>query len=595
MKNYKKYVVLNVGCNILYIVFSLFSIVMVVPFVSVLFGLVSAPEQLPAFSLSKNAIVSWFSYYLNYYKETQGFFTCLIYICAIFITFTFLSNLFRYLAMFFLAPLRNGILRDLRNDIYHKLTILPVSFFSTQKRGDIIARMTTDVGVVEWTAVTSLQMVVKDPFMIIIFAVALFVTSWQFMLFILVVLPLPLLIIRKISASLNKNSIKGQQKAGDILSFSEEALSMVKIAKGLNAEKIMEERFSVHNKAYQKLMNKVMARNELAAPISEFFSMMILSIVIVAGGIFVLKGQLHPGVLIGFTVIFSRIISPIKELIKAYYNFKKGEASAKRLYEILDAEEKIEEKPNPVFMQEFKDKIEFKNVGFSYEGNDGFDLKNISFTINKGEKIAIVGASGAGKSTLFDLIPRFADVTEGEILIDGVDIRDFQINSLREHIGVVTQNSILFNDTILANITFGKDEVDMEKVQHVARLANAEEFIENLPMKYNTNIGDSGTTLSGGQRQRLCIARALYNNPQILLMDEATSAMDTENEHKVAQAINNAMQDRTMVSIAHRLSTIVNSDKIIVLDHGRIVEVGTHQSLLEKDGFYSKLVKMQSL
>lgn len=595
MKNYKKYVVLNVGCNILYIVFSLFSIVMVVPFVSVLFGLVSAPEQLPTFSLSKDAIVSWFSYYLNYYKETQGFFTCLIYICAIFITFTFLSNLFRYLAMFFLAPLRNGILRDLRNDIYHKLTILPVSFFSTQKRGDIIARMTTDVGVVEWTAVTSLQMVVKDPFMIIIFAVALFVTSWQFMLFILVVLPLPLLIIRKISASLNKNSIKGQQKAGDILSFSEEALSMVKIAKGLNAEKTMEERFTIHNKAYQKLMNKVMARNELAAPISEFFSMMILSIVIVAGGIFVLKGQLHPGVLIGFTVIFSRIISPIKELIKAYYNFKKGEASAKRLYEILDAEEKIEEKPNPVFMQKFKDKIEFKNVGFSYEGNDGFDLKNISFTINKGEKIAIVGASGAGKSTLFDLIPRFADVTEGEILIDGVDIRDFQINSLREHIGVVTQSSILFNDTILANITFGKDEVDMEKVKHVARLANAEEFIENLPMKYNTNIGDSGTTLSGGQRQRLCIARALYNNPQILLMDEATSAMDTENEHKVAQAINNAMQDRTMVSIAHRLSTIVNSDKIIVLDHGRIVEVGTHQSLLEKDGFYSKLVKMQSL
>lgn len=595
MKNYKKYVVLNVGCNILYIVFSLFSIVMVVPFVSVLFGLVSAPEQLPTFSLSKDAIVSWFSYYLNYYKETQGFFTCLIYICAFFITFTFLSNLFRYLAMFFLAPLRNGILRDLRNDIYHKLTILPVSFFSTQKRGDIIARMTTDVGVVEWTAVTSLQMVVKDPFMIIIFAVALFVTSWQFMLFILVVLPLPLLIIRKISASLNKNSIKGQQKAGDILSFSEEALSMVKIAKGLNAEKTMEERFTIHNKAYQKLMNKVMARNELAAPISEFFSMMILSIVIVAGGIFVLKGQLHPGVLIGFTVIFSRIISPIKELIKAYYNFKKGEASAKRLYEILDAEEKIEEKHNPIFMQEFKDKIEFKNVGFSYEGNDGFDLKNISFTINKGEKIAIVGASGAGKSTLFDLIPRFADVTEGEILIDGVDVRDFQINSLREHIGVVTQSSILFNDTILANITFGKDEVDMEKVKHVARLANAEEFIENLPMKYNTNIGDSGTTLSGGQRQRLCIARALYNNPQILLMDEATSAMDTENEHKVAQAINNAMQDRTMISIAHRLSTIVNSDKIIVLDHGRIVEVGTHQSLLEKDGFYSKLVKMQSL
>lgn len=595
MKNYKRYVVLNIFFNILYIIFSLFSIVMVVPFVSVLFGIIEAPETLPDFALNKDAIVDWFSYYLNYYKESRGFFTCLIYICAIFIVFTLLSNVCRYMAMFFLAPLRNGILRDLRNDIYHKLTILPISFFSANKRGDIISRITTDVGVVEWTAVTSLQMVVKDPFMIIIFAVALFITSWQFMLFILVILPIPLLIIRKISASLNRNSIKGQQKAGDILSFSEEALSTIKVTKSLNAEKVMEDRFSIHNRAYQKLMTRVTARNELASPLSEFFSMLILSIVIVVGGIFVLNGRIHPGVLIGFTVIFSRIISPIKELIKAYYNFQKGEASAKRIYEILNAEEKVEEKPNPIFMREFKDKIEFVDVGFSYEENKDFNLKNISFTINKGEKVAIVGTSGAGKSTLFDLIPRFADVTEGKILIDGVDIRDFQIDSLRKNIGFVTQNSILFNDTVLANITFGLKNVSMEDVKKATRLANAEEFIENLPLKYHTNIGDSGTSLSGGQRQRLCIARTLLRNPQILLMDEATAAMDTNNEKMVSQAINNALQNRTIITIAHRLSTIVNSDKIIVMDKGRIVEMGTHDSLVKANGIYAKLVKIQSI
>ena len=568
---------------------------MIIPFVSVLFGIIEAPEQLPEFALNKDSIIDTFSYYLNYFKETQGFFPCLLYICAVFITFTFLSNLCRYMAMFFLSPLRNGVLMDLRNDIYHKLTILPVSFFSSQRRGDIIARMTTDVGVVEWTAVTSLQMVVKDPFMIIIYAVALFATSWQFMLLILLILPLPLWLIRKISASLNRNSIKGQQKAGDILSFSEEALSTIKVSKSLNAESVMERRFSIHNKAYQKLLNKINAKNELAAPLSEFFSMLIIAIVIVIGGIFVLNDKIHPGVLIGFTLIFTRIISPIKELIKAYYNFKKGEASAARIYEILNAEEKIFNKPQPIVMTDFSDSIEFKNVGFSYETNEGFSLQDISFTIKKGEKVAIVGASGAGKSTLFDLIPRFQDVTEGQILIDGKDIRDLQIDSLRKSIGVVTQNSILFNDTILANITFGLKSYDMEDVRKVVRLANMEEFIESLPLKYETNIGDSGTSLSGGQRQRLCIARTLLRNPQILLMDEATAAMDTENERKVSLAINNAMQNRTVISIAHRLSTIVKSDKIIVLDKGRIVEVGDHQTLLQKDGIYAKLVRMQSI
>ncbi len=563
---------------------------MVVPFISILFGLVEAPEALPAFSLSKDALVGIVSYYLNYYKETQGFFTCLLYICCFFTLFTFLSNLFRYLGLYFVVPIRNGILNDLRIDIYKKLTILPVSYFSNIRRGDVVSRLTTDCSIVEWTAATSLQMVVKDPLMIIIFATALFVTNWQFMLFVLVVLPLPMALIRRISVKLNKDSVKTQQKAADLLSFSEEALSTIKTTKGLKAEKVMQHRFAIHNRAYERISNKVIAKNSLASPLSEFFSMMILSLVIITGGIFVLKGHMNTGVLIAFTVIFSRIISPVKELITAYYNFKRGEAAAKRIYEILDAEEKVEEKPDAVVMYGFDDKVEFNNVGFEYEDNNSFALQDISFTVNKGEKVAIVGASGAGKTTIFDLLPRFADVTKGAILIDGIDIREFNINSLRKHIGIVTQHSILFNDTIYNNITFGLKGIKEEQVREVARLANIDEFIESLPEKYQTNIGDNGTALSGGQRQRICIARALLRNPQILLLDEATSAMDSENEHKVSLAIDNAMKNRTIITIAHRLSTITDADKIVVLDKGRIVEMGTHQELLQKNGYYTTLV-----
>lgn len=597
IKNYKKYVFANILFNLLYVFFSLFSIVMIIPFVSVLFGLVSSPKVCPEFSLNKQVIIDYFSYYINYYKDSQGFFTCLIYICGAFLVLSFLSNLCRYLGMFFLSPIRNGVIKDLRNDIYKKITILPISFFSNQRRGDILSRMTSDLADIEWSVMTSLQMFVKDPLMIIIYSCALFVASWKFVLLILLILPIPLFLIKKVGESLTRNSIKGQQKMGDLLSYSEEALSTIKVTKSLNAEKTIENRFFKHNKIFTTIKTKVIARQELASPLTEFFSIMMLSLVVIGGGLLVLKHQMHPSVLIAFTLIFSRIISPSKELITAYYNFKKGESSAKRVYEILNASEKIVEKQDAIEMKYFQKEIKFENVGFEYNTKeDSFSLQEINLTIKKGEVVAFVGSSGAGKSTLFDLIPRFADVSQGKITIDGIDIRDFNINSLRKNIGLVTQESVLFNNTIIGNIAFGSDrEVNIDEVIEAAKIANVDEFVSKLPNGYYTNIGDRGLSLSGGERQRLCIARTIFRNPKILLLDEATSALDTENESLVSQAIKNMMKNRTLLIIAHRLSTIVNSDKIVVLDKGRIVEVGNHQTLLEKNGYYTKLVKIQKI
>lgn len=593
--NYKKEVILNVLFNVLYVFFNLFSFMIVVPFASILFGLINAPDTCPKLILSKNAIIGYFSYWLTLYKETLGFFTCLIIICGGFVVFTLLGNLCRYLGFYFLEPIRSGIIKDIRNDMYKKITQSPISFFANQKRGDIISRMTADVSTVEWSVFTCLQMVVKDPIMIVVYTVTLLFASWQFVLLILLILPLPMFLIKKIGESLNRNSYKGQKKIGSLLAFAEESLSMIKVTKSLNAERIISDKFKSHNFSYTKIMNKIIARQELAAPLTEFFSMVILSTIVLIGGMMVLKSQMHPTILIAFTLLFSRLISPVKELITAYYNLKKGEAAATRIYQILNVKETIKENKSAIKDFTFQKEIKFMNVGFSYSTNDHFNLENINFTIKKGQKVAIVGASGAGKSTLFDLFIRFADPTQGQILIDGKDIKNLCLNKLRSCYGMVTQESILFNDSIRNNISFGLTMVNMEDIQKAAQIANADEFIRELPQGYDTVTGDRAMQLSGGQRQRLCIARAILRNPQILLMDEATSAMDTKNEYKVSQAISNAMRGRTMIIVAHRLSTIVNSDLIIVMDKGRIVEKGTHQSLLKNNSYYSKLVSLQTL
>ena len=570
---------------------------MVIPFVSVLFGIIQPPEFCPEFSFNKDVIIDYFAWHLNNYSQTYGVFKCLVIISALYIFFAFLSALFRYLGMYNLAPIRNGVIKDLRNDIYHKITILPLSFFSNKRKGDLLSRMSSDLLDIEISVISSLQMMIKDPIMVIVFLTTLIIISPKLVLFVVIVMPVVAYLIKQIGASLNRNSEKGQKQIGTLISTTEETLGAIRVISTYNAEDKIREKFEQQNNIYSRLMTKILRRKELAAPLTEVFGILSLVIVVIFGGLMVIKGEIHPSILIGFVLLFARILAPMQSLTTAYYNLKKAAAAAKRLYEILDAKEKIEEKPNAIKEVKFSDTIKFSNVFFSYTGENEDNkivLDNINLEAKQGQTIAIVGKSGSGKSTLLDLLPRFHDVVSGEIRIDDIPIKDFNINSLRKTIGIVTQESILFNDTIFGNISFGLD-ASFEDVQNAAKAANAHEFIMNTPKGYYTNIGDRGLTLSGGERQRICIARAILKNPKILLLDEATSALDTESEKLVQESLHALMKGRTTFVIAHRLSTIVNSDKIIVMDNGKIVEEGNHQSLLSQNGIYSKLIELQTL
>lgn len=570
---------------------------MVIPFVSVLFGIIQPPELCPEFSFNKDVIIDYFAWQLNSYSVTYGVFKCLMIISIIYIFFAFLSALFRYLGMYYLAPIRNGVIKDLRNDIYHKITILPLSFFSNKRKGDLLSRMTSDLLDIEISLISSLQMMIKDPLMVIVFMTTLIIASPKLVLFIVIIMPLVAYLIKQIGASLNRNSEKGQKQIGTVLSTAEETLGAIRVINTYNAEETIVKKFEEQNNRYSKLMTKILRRKELAAPLTEIFGIFALVIIVIFGGHMVINGEIHPSILIGFVLLFARILAPMQSVTTAYYNLKKASAAAQRLYEILDAKEKIVEKPDAIEEIEFKDKISYKNVFFSYREENEENkmvLENINLEALHGQTIAIVGKSGSGKSTLIDLLPRFHDVIDGEITIDDVPIKDFNINSLRKIIGVVTQESILFNDTIFGNIAFGIDAT-IEQVQNAAKAANAHNFILNTPKGYYTNIGDRGLTLSGGERQRICIARAILKNPKILLLDEATSALDTESEKLVQESLHTLMKGRTTFVIAHRLSTIVNSDKIIVMDNGKIVEEGNHQSLHSQNGIYSKLIELQTL
>ncbi|RLD90880.1 MAG: ABC transporter ATP-binding protein [Bacteroidetes bacterium] len=593
-KPYMGYAGLNTLANLLTIVFSLMNFALLIPFLNLLFGVSELVTVKPEFHMSTQGLLQSLNYYISQIIITQGKMEALVFICVIILVSFLLRNLSRFLAMYFMAGLRVGAVRGIRNDVYNKMLILPVAFYTRNKKGDIMARVTTDVQEVEYSIMNYLEMLIRDPVTIIAYLIFMISISGRLTLFVLVVLPVTGLIIGRIAKVLRKESKVGQNKFASLLSIVEETISGLRIIKAFNAIGYTDNKFKERNKDYSKLLLKIYRRRDLSSPLSEFMSSLVIVVVLWFGGKMVLADSpvLKAADFITYIVAFSQIIPPSKSFVQGFYSIQKGIASAERIFEILDAEEEIIEKPDALPIRDFTNSIEFDHVWFRYEKEDV--LKDIQLKISKGKVIALVGESGGGKSTLADLLPRFYDVTQGRLLFDGHDVRDLKINDLRGLMGIVSQESILFNDTIFNNIAFGKEGVSEERVIEAAKVANAHEFIMQTEKGYQTNIGDRGAKLSGGQRQRLSIARAVLANPPILILDEATSSLDTESEKLVQKALFNVMKDRTSIVIAHRLSTIQHADEIIVIKKGEIVERGTHNDLLKKHGFYRKLYEMQS-
>lgn len=601
LKHFPWKIGLNVFFNLLHILFNLGSYVMIVPFVELLFGLGDVPEAEPTFTFSQQGVADWAFWHLHSYRDSVGVWPCLLWIAGGYLACSLLSNLFRYLAMFFLASIRNGLIERFRNDLYHKITILPVSYFNRNRRGDLISRMSNDLTDVEWSVVSTLQSLVKDPINVIVFSLTLVFVSWRLFVIFLVVLPAGVWLIARIGRSLKRNSQRGQEGLGRLFALLDESLSSLRAVKSFGREDDRAEAFGRANADYSRSMVRVARRRELSHPLSEILGTLALVIILIVGGWQVIDGYILPSVFIFFVIIFARLIPPIQAVVKAYNSLLKGSAAAARFLEVIDADEVIVEKPDAPDMAPFHSGIELRNVSFSYRSaeSDGREtsevmvLSDIDLEIPAGQVLAIVGPSGAGKSTLVDLLPRFYDPTSGTILIDGRPITDLNINSVRRQFGIVSQNCILFNDTVAANIAFG-GHFSMDQIREAARVAHADEFIDKLPQGYQTAIGDRGLNLSGGQRQRLSIARAVLRNTPVLILDEATSALDSESERAVQQALDEVLRGRTAIVIAHRLSTVANADRIVVLQQGRIVEQGSPADLLAAGGVYSKMVSMQT-
>jgi len=597
LRYFPKQITLNIAFNVLSIFFNLFSFVLIVPVVELFFGMTEPPTVEPAFSLSQSAVTDWTMYHLYHYKESVGLWRCLLTFGGGYLACSLLYNLTRYLALYFLSPIRNGVIQRLRDDLYRRITILPISYFAGKRKGDIISRLSSDLADIEWSVVNTLQSLVKDPFNIVVFASALIFISPRLFLLFLLVLPPAVLIIGKIGQSLKRNATKGQSKLGEMMAAYKETLDNLEVVKAYRQERSRQEHFERLNKDYSRRMMRVARRREAGSPLSEVLGTIGLSFILVLGGNAVLGGEIQAAVFVLFVIVFARLIPPVQAMVRAYSSLQKGSASAARIFEIIDADEQITEKENATVLGGFEGAIEYHDVCFAYNDSNNERqpvLSGISLKIAKGQKVAIVGPSGSGKTTMMDLLPRFYDPTGGVITIDGVDLRDLNIDSLRRNIGVVSQNCILFNDTIANNIAFGLKDVSMEELRRAARIANADGFISELPQGYDTPVGDHGSALSGGQRQRISIARAVLRNPPIMILDEATSALDNESQQAVQQALDNLMQDRTTIVIAHRLSTIANADKIVVLDHGKIIEEGSHSELLALGGTYKTLVEMQN-
>lgn len=585
----------NILLNLAGALFSVFSLAMVVPFLQVLFRPSVIPVPPPPFQLDKDVLISHFYYFIDSISFTQGKSAALMFICLFVLGMFLLKNIFQYLALYVLAPIRTGVVKDLRNDIYRRILILPLAYYSEEKRGDIIARMTSDIQEVEWSVMKSFELFFREPLTILLFMVSLFTLSWSLTLFVLILLPLSGLLIGRISKSLRRKSAKSQQKMGILMSVLEESLGGLRIIKAFNAIDRAGDTYAALNEDYTRQMVRISRRTDLASPLSEFLGIIILVIILIYGGNQVLSGHIGLSAegFIAFIALFSQLINPVKNLTMAWYQVQKGVASLDRIHHVIDAEEVITEKPDALPITALKHSIEFRDVSFRYE--EEWVLKHINLCIRKGESIALVGASGSGKSTLADLIPRFHDCTEGEILIDGINIKEYRIDHVRALMGIVTQEAILFNDSILNNIAFGHEKATLPEVEAAAKAANAHEFITAMENGYYSRIGDRGSRLSGGQRQRISIARALLNQPEVLLFDEATSALDNESEKLVNEAVEHVLKKHTSVLIAHRFSSIRHVDRIIVLDQGKIVEEGTHSELLVRNGVYKKLHDLQSL
>lgn len=599
MKPYRKYLTWAVILNFLSQWLNVFSFAALVPILNILFKIDTTKyEYMPMdiHHLDKDVLVNNGYYFINYIIEQNGAFVTLIFMGLILIVMTLLKTTGYFTSAAVMVPLRTGIVRDIRIEVYNKVLKLPLSFFSEERKGDIIARMSADVSVVENSLTSSLDMLIRNPIALVVCFITLFTVSWQLTLFVLVILPLAGWVMGSVSRKLKSQSVVAQGQWGDIMSQLDETLGGLRIIKAFIAERKMSERFAKINNGFRDAMNAMVIRQSSAHPMSEFLGTCVIVIVLWFGGALILNqySPIDAAMFIFYLVILYSIINPLKEFSKAFYNIPLGLASMERIDMILKAENHIKEPEKPLPLTAFEHELEFRDVSFSYiEGRQV--LKHVNLKVQKGKTVALVGQSGSGKSTMVDLVPRYHDVGEGALLIDGKNVKDVSIPALRSLIGNVNQEAILFNDTFYNNITFGVENATMEQVVEAAKIANAHDFIMESEKGYDTMIGDRGGRLSGGQRQRVSIARAILKNPPILILDEATSALDTESERLVQEALERLMKSRTTIAIAHRLSTIKNADEICVLYEGEIVERGTHEELIALNGYYKKLNDMQSL